>query len=711
MSRRGRGSESGEARVLEVLAASTRGPLKPKEIARAASVAASEYKRFKRLLTGLERAGKIYRVKGHRYALSGSLELSPGIVSLTRAGDAFVRPDAGGGDLFVPAAHLATAMDGDHVVTRIEARPRGRSPVARVIKVLDRARETIVGTFHRSRRFDYVVPMDRRVSKDVLVPSAAAGEATDGDVVVVRLDSYGEDRVGPVGTVVKVLGALSDPGVDILAVAHGFGLSSDFPPAVIAAAQEAAERGIEEITDEWVDRTDMLVFTIDPADARDHDDALSVTELGEGRFEVGVHIADVSHFVPEGGAIDIEALARGTSVYLVDRTIPMLPEALSADVCSLKGGVDRLAVSVFIELDTSGQVHGRRHERTRIRCSDGLSYEQVQAVLDGVGAISPSVDQAIRTLDDLARGVRAVREQRGALDLDIGEARVVLDERGHPVDILRRERLESHRLIEDFMVLANEVVARDMEARKIGALYRVHEPPSRERADELRELLGRIGHRLPNRKSLRPRDLQHLLQAVRGRHEAALVSTVVLRSLAKARYDAKNLGHFGLASPAYLHFTSPIRRYPDLVVHREVVRSLIGGEPPRSWEPGELASIADRASAREQAAAEAERASVALKKVEFMERHLGDEFDGKISGVAAFGFFVTLERYFVDGLVHVNSLRDDFYRLREETYALVGDRGRRTYRLGDRVRVQVARVDKEARHVDFLLMRVLPNAD
>ena len=711
MSRRGRGSESGEEKVLEVLAASTRGPLKSKEIARAAGIATNEYKRFKRLLTGLERAGKIYRLKGHRYALTRSLELSPGIVALTRAGDAFVRPDAGGSDLFVPATHLATAMDGDRVMTRIEARPRGRSPVARVIEVLDRARETIVGTFHSSRRFDYVVPMDRRFSKDVVIPIGAAGDATDADVVVVRLDSYGEGRVGPAGTVVEVLGALSDPGVDVLTVAYGFGLSSGFPPAVTAAAEEAAKRGMDEMTDEWVDRTDLLVFTIDPADAKDHDDALSVTEQGEGRFEVGVHIADVSHFVPEGGPVDVEALERGTSVYLVDRTIPMLPEALSADVCSLKEGVDRLAISVFIELDTLGQVHGHRYERTRIRCSDGLSYEQVQAVLEGQASVSAPVDQAIRTLDEIARGVRTEREQRGALDLDIPEARVVLDDSGHPIDIIRRERLESHRLIEDFMVLGNEIVAGDMAAREIGTLYRVHEPPSSERADELRELLGRIGHRLPNRKSLTPGDLQSLLRAVHGRHEAALVSNVVLRSLAKARYDSNNLGHFGLASPAYLHFTSPIRRYPDLVVHREVVRTLIRGEPARSWDSGELASVADATSICEQTAAGAERSSVALKKVEFMERHLGDEFDGRIAGVAAFGFFVTLERYFVDGLVHVNSLRDDFYRLRQETYALVGDRGRRVYRLGDRVRVQVARVDKEARHVDFLLIRTLPTAD
>ncbi len=720
MSRRGRGAETGEVKVLEVLAASTRGPLKSKEIARAAGVATSEYRRFKRLLTGLERAGKIYRVKGHRFALSGSLDLSSGIVSLTRAGDAFVRPEAGGGDLFVPSTHLATAMDGDHVVTRIESRPRGRSPVARVIKVLERARESIVGTFHSSRRFDYVVPLDGRLSKDVLVPRDAGGEADDGDVVVVRLDWYGKGGGGPsgtvAGTVIEVLGPLSDPGVDVLAVAHGFGLSFDFPAEVTAAAQEAAERGMPETgssaADGRVDRTDLLVFTIDPADAKDHDDALSVTELGGGRFEVGVHIADVSHFVPEGGVIDVEARARGTSVYLVDRTIPMLPEALSAEVCSLMGGVDRLAVSVFIELDLAAEVYGRRYERTRIRCSDGLSYEQAQSVLDGSGAISPEIDNAIRTLDDLARRVRADRARRGALDLEIPEARVVLDERGHPVDILRRERLESHRLIEDFMVLANEVVAADMEARGIDVLYRVHEPPSRERADELRELLGRIGqHRLPGRTSLTPRDLQQLLEAVRGRPEAALVSTVVLRSLAKARYDPENLGHFGLGSPAYLHFTSPIRRYPDLVVHREVVRSLIGGAPARSWDPGVLRSLADGTSAREQAAAEAERASVALKKVEFMERHLGEAFDGSISGVAAFGFFVTLERYFVDGLVHVNSLRDDFYRLQQESYALVGDRGRRSYRLGDRVRVQVVRVDKEARHVDFLLVTASAEAD
>jgi ribonuclease R len=697
----------GEERVLQALAASDRGPLKAKEIARTLGIPTHDYRGFKRLLTGLEKAGKIFRVKGHRYAVSASLELCAGVISLTRAGDGFLRPDSGVADVFVPANQLDTAMDGDRVVVRIEARPRGRSPVGRVIKVLERSRETLVGTLHRRKRLNFVVPLDSSMRKDVLIPHGSAADAEDGDVVVVRVESYGEGRVGPVGVVEKVLGPISDPGVDVLAVAHGFGLALDFPVEVSKAAEDAALAGMADPGSDRVDRTGLLVFSIDPADAKDHDDALSVEPLGPDRFEVGVHIADVAHFVREAGAVDIEALARGTSVYLVDRTVPMLPEALSADVCSLRAGVDRFAVSLFLEMDRQGSVHGRRYERTRIRSAHGLAYEEVQAVLDGNARIDEAVDSAIRTLDDLARHLRVKRSERGALDLDVPEAKVVLDDQGQPIDILRRPRLNAHRLVEDFMILANEVVAGDLEAQDVGTLYRVHEPPARERADELRELLGRIGHRLPGRKALKPRDLQHLLNQVQGRPEQALVSRVVLRSLAKARYDPRNLGHFGLASTAYLHFTSPIRRYPDLVVHREVTRTLVLGDGLREWDGDVLRSIAERTSARERAADAAERASIDLKKVEFMERHLGEDFEGQISGVVSFGLFVTLDRYFVDGLVHVSGLDDDFYRLDQATYALVGERGHRRYQLGDRVSVQVARVDKEARHIDFVLLRKL----
>jgi ribonuclease R len=693
--------------VLQELAGSRRGPLKPKELARALGVPTKDYRALKRLLSALERGGKVYRVKGGRYAIPRNLDLVVGTLSVTRSGDGFVRPEGGGSDAFVRSSDLFSAMSGDRVVVRIERRDPDRSPAGTVIRVLERARSSVVGTFHRARRFNYVVPLDRRMTRDVLIAAGDENGAQEGEVVVVDLVSYGEEGVGPAGEVRRVLGSLSDPGVDVLAVAYSYGLSLEFPRSVLEAAHKAAT-SVDDGDPHRVDRTDLLVLTIDPADAKDHDDALSVTPLDSGMWEVGVHIADVAHFVPEGGSIDAEARERGTSVYLVDRAIPMLPEQLSGDACSLRAGVDRLAVSVFLRLDGEGQVLDQRFERTRIRSRRRLSYEEVQEVLDGRRSIEPSVDDALRKLDDLARRVRPHRTERGALDMDLPEAKVLLDEGGMPVDIQKVERLEAHRLIEDFMILANEAVARACESGGLPVPYRVHEPPSRDRARELAEFFRRRGLPVRRRAELRPRDVQALLEAVRGRPDEHLVTTVVLRSLQRARYDASNLGHFGLASSAYLHFTSPIRRYPDLVVHREVIRSLVHGLPPRETDPEELGRMAEQASAREQAADEAERDSVALKKVEFMGRHLGDEFDGRISGVTAFGFFVTLEAFFVDGLVHVNTLADDFYRLRDAEHALVGDHGGLAYRLGDRVRVQVARVDKEQRHVDFFLVRILP---
>ena len=692
-------------RVIRALVESKRGPLKPKELARTLGVPSNGYRSFKRFLTSLEKAGKIQRVKGHRFIIPESVGLESGIIVLTRAGDGFVRLDSGSKDVFIGARHLNTAMDGDRVLTRIESRRRGRSPEGVVVSVLDRARDTIVGTFRYSGRRSSVIPLDQKFIKEIVISSRHSGDADEGDVVVVRLDSYGEGDKSASGRVEVVLGKLTDPGVDVLAVAHGFALSFDFPADVTAAAEKDARQGIADPGAKRVDRTGLCIFTIDPEEAKDHDDALSVVALGQGRFEVGVHIADVSHFIPEAGPVDVEALSRGTSVYLVDRTIPMLPEVLSSDVCSLKSEVERFTLSLFIELDGAGRVYGHRYERACVRSRGQFSYEQVQSVLDGSAGISKAIDEALHTLDDLARSLRKVRSDRGALDLDIPEAKVVLDEKGHPVDIQRSQRLESHRLVEDFMILANEVVAADMETRELSAIYRIHEPPVSESTESLRELLTRVGYRLPKGRSLKPRDLQQLLDQVRGRPVEALISRVVLRSLSKARYDTRNLSHFGLASPAYLHFTSPIRRYPDLMVHREVIRSLINEEEDIGENLETLQSTAEHSSSREQEAAKAERASVDLKKVEFMEGHLGEEFIGQISGVAAYGFFVTLDTYFVDGLVHVNSLRDDFYLLDRDAYAIIGERGQRRYRIGDRVRVQVSRVDKEARHVDFSLVR------
>jgi ribonuclease R len=696
-----------EARVISALASSDTGPLKTKELARALEISATDYRVFRRLLVGLERAGKIYREKGHRYAVSGKLDLVTGTLSVTRKGDGFVRPDEAGDDVFVPERRLATAMDGDRVVARIERRPRGRSVEGSVIKVLDRFRTTVVGVYHRSKRVSYVSPLDVRLTRDVLVVDGDEAGAEDGQVVVVKIVSFGEGRVSPSGSVEKVLGDLSAPGVDVLAVAYGYGISLDFDVDVLAAADAAARQGSADAGPDRVDRTELLCFTIDPADAKDHDDALSVTTLENGMIEVGVHIADVGHFVQPDTPVDIEAFARGTSVYLVDRTIPMLPPVLSNQVCSLNPGERKLAVSVFMKLDAGGRVVGRRYERTTIMCRHALSYEQAQDVLDGAASFSDEVDGALRTLDERARRVRAGRLERGALMLDLPEARVVLDEDGNPVDIQRRERLETHRLIEDYMILANEVVANDMEEKKLSTMYRVHEPPAPEKLEGLNEILSHFGVKVPRHKALSPKDVQGLLEAVRGRDEELLVNSLILRSLKKARYHTENLGHFGLASSGYLHFTSPIRRYPDLVVHRVLTEALIHGEHEPYPDEAALATSAERCSARERAAEEAERASVALKKVEYMERYLGDTFAGRVSGVAAFGFFVTLDEVFVDGLVHVNGLNDDFYHFREKDYALVGERGGKRFRLGDRVEVQVARVDKAGRRIDFSIIRTL----
>jgi ribonuclease R len=453
------------------------------------------------------------------------------------------------------------------------------------------------------------------------------------------------------------------------------------------------------------DLRDELVFTIDPVDAKDHDDALSIKQIGDDEWEVGVHIADVSYYVTEGSIIDAEALRRGTSIYMVDRTIPMLPHPLSSDLCSLKEGVDRMALSVMVRIDGSGTINAHKLARTVIRSRHKLAYEDAQAVIEGTRSIDAETDKAIHNLVALSRVLRQLRAARGSLDFDLPEARVVLNTEGEPTDIQKVERLESHRLIEDFMLLANEVVARKGSRNKLPYLYRVHESPDQERLGKLQLFAGTFGYTVTTAKKVSPKDLQRLLERVRGKPEERLLSTVVLRSMRQARYSHENLGHFGLAAKFYTHFTSPIRRYPDLVVHRICAHAFLNEENVRqAMNTTNLPEIARVASTRERVAVDAERDSIEMKKVEFMQRHVGDQFTGTVSSVTAFGFFVLLDEYFVEGLVHISSLEDDYYQFLEEQYALIGERTRRRFRLGDRVKVQVARVDLEERKIDFALL-------
>ena len=691
-----------EDAVLDYLRHSRRGPIKAKEIAKGMDVAPRDFRDFRLVLRGMLERGRLYRVKGQRYAVPEKANLIVGRLAITQKDDGFVTPDTGGQDVFVPGLSLESAMDGDQVVVRVEGRPRGRSPVGRVIKVLDRAHETVVGTFRRSGSFGVVHPRNRRISREILVAQGDQAKASEGDVVVARITTFGSGKMGPTGRIETVLGKSSDPGVDILSVIHDYGLPLVFPDSVVSAARDAVSQRRKDPGELRTDRRDLHVFTIDPADAKDHDDGLSIRPLEDESWEVGIHIADVSHFVRPDDEVDLEAFKRGTSVYLVDRVIPMLPHELSTDACSLLPDTDRFAVSVFVTVDPVGRVREARFERTEIRSRHKLSYEEAQAVLDNKKSIDRQTDEALRALAALAEILRERRKDRGSLDFDLPEGRVLLGEKGEPVSIRVVERLESHRLVEAFMLLANEIAAREAAQKRLPILYRVHEPPPTDKMRDLRTLLGRLSHRV-SKGNISQKDLQAILKQVEGRPEEKLVSTVILRSMSRARYDVRNLGHYGLASDGYTHFTSPIRRYPDLWLHRVLVHTLVEGHAvPEHWEGPGLKDRAERCSVRERVAEAAERESVDLKKVEYMERHLGDDFFGTVSGVTSFGIFVLLDDVFVEGLVHVNSMNDDYYIFRQDRYLLVGERSHRSFRLGDRLRIRVARVDKEERFIDFV---------
>lgn len=698
--------------ILEYVRTAAARPLKAKELAQALGVGTDDYAEFKDQLHALENQGLLYRVKRQRYAAPGELHLVVGRLNTIRSGAGFVSPEDESGDLFIPAEALDSALDGDRVVARVEHSRRGQRREGRIIKVLQRARETLVGVYHPEHTFGFVTPEDPKLVKSVFVPAGQASGAVAGDVVVVRITSWGDRHRGPAGEVERVLGPFGDPGVDVLAVIHGHELPVEFPAEVEETATELQRRGIEAA--DLQGRNDVrghLVFTIDPVDAKDHDDALSIRRLESGTWEVGIHIADVSFYVREGTSLDAEALRRGTSVYLVDRTVPMLPPALSADLCSLVPNQDRLAVSVIVQLDDDAKPVRQRLVRSVIRSRHKLTYEQAQGVLEGTTSIDLETDQAIRDLVTLSRKLRAQRVERGSLDFDLPEARVILNAVGEPTDIQRIERLESHRLIEDFMLLANEVVARRAAQARLPFIYRIHEQPDDLRLEQLKEFAEPFGHHLPHRKVPTPKDIQGLLQSIKGRPEEKLLSTIVLRSMKQARYSHQNVGHFGLAARFYTHFTSPIRRYPDLVAHRLAIRAFVDQEQRAQDGTGPLLpDIARLTSERERVAVDAERDSIELKKVEFMERHRGAEFDATVSGVAQFGFFVLLDDYFVEGLVHVSALEDDYYSFYEEQYALIGQHGGQQFRLGDRVRVQVAAVNREERKIDFVLLEHLDRA-
>src|SRR6266700_3150311 len=663
-------------------------------------------------LRELERAGEIARIRKDRYVLPAEADLVAGKSSIHRAGYGFLTPEKPGeSDIFIAAENTGTAMHGDRVVVRISqdapyGRIRGRRE-GRVIRILERAHDTIVGTLQHSRNFYYVVPDDPRLVHDVYVSPRQAA-ATVGDKVVVRLEAWESRHVNPEGEIIEVLGPALAPGVDLLSIIRKYHLPTEFPRDVLEQADRISEKIDARRLEGREDLRKEFIVTIDPDDARDFDDAIHVEKTKNG-WQLGVHIADVAAYVESGSALDREARRRGNSVYLPDRVIPMLPERLSNGVCSLNPGVDRLTHSVFINFDKNGVAKSARFAHSVIRSAHRLTYKQAYAILT-----SPPRDQLGERLHlawELAALLRQKRFEHGSLDLDFPEVKVWVDKQGHPVRLERVENDESHQLIEEFMLAANEAVARELKKHAIPTVYRVHENPDLEKLAEYREFVlsfnykvGDLTHRA---------ELQRLLGAIAGKPEEQALKVALLKSLKRARYSPQPLGHYGLAKANYLHFTSPIRRYADLVVHRAL--GLDGASRRRRdaarshYQPdmGEIASIAEHLSMTERTAADAEIDASQMKKLEFFQRQLDQRnpqvVRAAIVDVRNYGLMVELPDALITGLVHVSSLTDDFYLFEPARRQLIGRRSRKRFGVGDEVSVFVARIDAFKRQVDFAI--------
>jgi ribonuclease R len=718
--------------ILGLLARKDYRPLNRVDIARKLGLTAAERVALRKSLRELERAGEIARIRKNRYVLPAEADLLTGKLSIHQAGYGFLVPETPGGpDVFIAAENIGTAMHGDRVVARISRdepyrRIKGRRE-GRVIRILERAHDTIVGTLQRSRNFYYVVPDDPRILHDVYVgqvsnsprdepavldlPLATSKVAPQvGDKVVVHLEAWESRHVNPEGEIIEVLGPASAPGIDMLSIIRKYHLPTEFPREVLDHANGISETVDARQFDGREDLRGEFIVTIDPDDARDFDDAINVEKTGSG-WRLGVHIADVGAYVEPNSPLDREARRRGNSVYLPDRVIPMLPERLSNGVCSLKPGVDRLTHSVFIHFDKRGSAKSARFTRSVIRSAHRLTYKQAYAIL-----AAPPADQLGERLHlawELAAVLRKKRFEQGALDLDFPEVKVWVDKDGRPVKLERVENDESHQLIEEFMLAANEAVARELKKRAIPTIYRIHENPDPEKLAEFREFVLGFNYRVGD--VTHRTELQRLLASLRGKPEEQALKVALLKSLKRARYSPQPLGHYGLAKANYLHFTSPIRRYADLVVHRA-----LGGDPtgaggrrarsastPYQPDMAEIASIAEHVSTTERTAADAEVDAVQMKKLEFFQRQLDERkpqiFRASVVDVRNYGLMVELPDALVTGLVHVSSLMDDFYSFEPARRQLIGRRSRKRFSVGDELSVFVVRVDAFKRQVDFAI--------
>ena len=693
-------------------------PMKEKELAIFLQVQSEDRAQLKQMLEELVSEGKLTVTARGKYMKGSGQAAAPiiGTFISNAKGFGFVEIEGVDEDLYIPAEYVGNAFHKDKVEVALLPKGNGKRREAKIVRVVERSMTQIVGTYEKSKNFGFVRPDNTKISCDVFIPVERSKGAVTGHKVVVEITDYGKGGKNPEGKVVEILGHINDPGVDILSIVKGFDLPMEFPEKVLNQAERVAKEVSEADMAGRRDLRDVVMVTIDSEDAKDLDDAVSVSfDENTGLYELGVHIADVTNYVQENSALDREAEKRGTSVYLTDRVIPMLPHTLSNGMCSLNEGVDRLALSCMMRIDTKGDIADYEIAESVIRVNRRMSYTSVKKILEDedVAEIEKYAELVpmFKQMEELSKLLRSKRKKRGAIDFDFPESKIILEPDGHPIDVKPYERNTANMLIEDFMLAANETVAQHFYWLDAPFVYRVHEKPDTDKIQKLNVFINNLGYYMKaigrkgkkvSDEEVHPKEIQKLLEKIEGTPEEALVSRLTLRSMKQARYSTVSSGHFGLACEFYCHFTSPIRRYPDLQIHRIIKEQLRGRlTKERMAHYREiLDGVAKQSSETERRADEAERETDKLKKAEYMSERIGEEYDGVISGITAWGIFVELPNT-IEGMVHVSKLPGDYFYYNESTYEMIGEKSGITYRLGEPVRIRVAGTDSLTKAIDF----------
>lgn len=684
-------------------------PMKLKELAMLLQVPKDQRDELKAVMDSLEAEGKVHVTQKGKY-IKGEAKHLRGIFQANARGFGFVTVEGEPEDIFIGEEDMGGAMQGDEVEVAITKAPEGRRREGKILKIVNRGTQKLVGYYQSRKNFGFVVPDNERILQDIFVPAEQSKGAVTGHKVVVELTSYGGERKKPEGRIVEILGHANDPGVDILSIVKAYDLPIEFPEKVLNQAERVAKPVTGADMAGRKDVRDWQTVTIDGEDAKDLDDAITLTKEGDN-YILGVHIADVTNYVQENSALDREALKRGTSVYLADRVIPMLPHVLSNGMCSLNAGEDRLALSCIMTVDSKGNVIDHQIAETVVNVDERMSYTSVKKILEEHDEEECRRYQTLipmfELMKELSEILRNRRHKRGAIDFDFPESKIVLDEDGTPLEIKAYDRNVATKIIEDFMLLANETVAEEYFWQEIPFVYRVHEAPDEEKMKKLITFIQNFGYTMhvPKGQEIRPKEVQKLLDKIEGSQEEAMISRLTLRSMKQAKYSPDNDGHFGLATKYYTHFTSPIRRYPDLQIHRIIKDNLRGRmtESRRDHYAKILTEVTMQASSLERRADEAERETVKLKKVQYMKKFYGEEFEGVISGITKWGLYVELPNT-VEGLVHVANMMDDHYDYDETHFQMVGTHTGKRYELGQKVKVRVTGCDTIARTIDFELV-------